>query len=102
MLMNTGVITDYGLILLIISGGLQWIREWKKGGAEKKNGNALKNINENISNLQNTVGKTNIKMAQIKTAVNAQKTQCEQTVGRFDKTIREQNQEIIKLAGRRR
>ncbi|GAG08000.1 unnamed protein product, partial [marine sediment metagenome] len=54
-----------------------------------------------MEGIDDKVGETIVKIAEIKTAVNSQKSQCRQTVNRFDKTIGEQNQTLIDLAGRK-
>ena len=84
-----------GIILLIINGGVQWIRELRKPQPWKKNGFALKEIKQKLDCVDKKVGET-------KVAVDAQKEQCVNTVTRFDKTISDQNRELIKLAGRKR
>lgn len=84
-----------GVILLVINGGVQWIREWRKNSALKANGADLKEIKEKLDRVDKKVGET-------KVAVDAQKEQCVNTVDRFDEAIRGQYQEIIKLAGRKR
>ena len=89
----------FALGLLIINGGLQWIRELKKGN---NNGKHLEEIKESIGNVDTKVGETKIEIAKVSTAVNAQKTQCATTVKRFDKAISDQGQQIINLAGRKR
>lgn len=110
--MEVGTLTLYALITLIISGVLSWIREWKKYRTWSKNGEALEEIktdvkdtNDKIDAVDQKVGETNVKIAGIKTAVNAQKTQCTATITRFDKAIGDQNKELIALAkeqGRKR
>ena len=101
--------TLYALLLLIINGGIQWIRELKRNGGKNNNGKALKAINDKITagnkkmdGIVGKIGQTNIEMAGIRTAMSSQKEQCKQTVERFDKTISDQNEHIIKLAGRGR
>lgn len=89
----------FALALLIINGGLQWIRELKKGN---NNGKHYKEIKEIIGNVDTKVGETNVELAKISTAVNAQKEQCKATVKRFDETIINQGNQLIKLAGRKR
>ncbi len=107
--MEVGTTTLYALILLIINGGALWIREIRKGRNESGNGKDLKEIKDTIglcdgklTAIDEKVGETNIQVAKMKTAVNAQKTQCAATVKRFDKAIGDQNQTLIDLAGRRR
>jgi len=103
--MEVGSVTLYALIALIISGVLSWIREWQKHKTWSKNGDDLKEIkkdvkesHEKIDAVNDKVGATNIAIAKVKTAVNAQKTQCVSTVKRFDKAISDQNKELISLA----
>jgi len=98
-----------GAIFVLANVLLFWIREWYKHKTWSKNGNALREIkgdvkstNDKVDCIDKKVGETKIKIAEIKTAVNAQKTQCKQTVERFDETISKQNSEIIRLSGRRR
>lgn len=82
-----------------------WVREWLKHRTWNKNGNALKDIKTDIKSTHTKIdcvdekmAETNVKIAEIKTAVNAQKTQCAATVKRFDNTISDQGQQIIDLA----
>jgi len=103
--MEVGNITLYGLIALIISGVLSWIREWRKHGTWKKNGNDLTEIKSDVKEthkkidcVDKKVGETKVKIAEVKTAVNAQKTQCSSTVKRFDKAISDQGKQILDLA----
>lgn len=103
--MEAGSITLYALIALIISGVLSWIREWQKHKTWSKNGDDLKEIKKDVKDshtkidaVDDKVGKTNIKIAEVKTAVNAQKTQCASTVKRFDKAISDQGKQILDLA----
>ena len=84
-----------GIILLVINGGVQWIREWRRSSTLKANGKDLKEIKEKLDCVDKKVGET-------KVAVDGQKEQCVNTVNRFDEAIRGQYQEIIKLAGRKR
>jgi len=99
MAVELGNATLFALAILVINGGLQWIRELKKGN---NNGKHLKEIKESIGKVDTKVGKTNVELAKISTAVNSQKTQCATTVKRFDEAISKQNQQIINLAGRKR
>lgn len=103
--MEVGNTTLYALIILIINGGVQWIREIRKGKSVNPNGRHLEEIKETVKNsnskltaIDGKVGETNIQVAKIKTAVNSQKTQCAATVKRFDKAISDQNKELIGLA----
>lgn len=101
--------------IVAIGGGLVvvanvlifWIREWKKHQTWKTNGNDLKEIKEDVKLtnskvdcIDEVVGETKIKIAEIKTAVNAQKSTCKATVLRFDKAISDQGKVIIDLAKR--
>ncbi len=100
--MEVGNTTLFALTVLIINGGIQWIRELRKGNG---NGKDLKEIKDKLDCVDKKVGETKLKMVEVKTAVGAQKTQCAATVKRFDKTIADQNKELIALAkngGRRR
>jgi peptidoglycan hydrolase CwlO-like protein len=103
--MEVGNITLYALITLIISGVLSWIREWRKHRTWSKNGDDLKEIKEDVKmvngkveGIDEKVGQTNLKLAEVKTVVTTQAKHCKQTVGRFDKTIADQNKELISLA----
>ena len=98
-----------GAIFVLANVLLFWIREWYKNKTWRKNGKDLKEIktdvkdtNEKIDAVDGKVGETNVAIAKIKTAVNAQKTQCAATITRFDKAIGDQNQTLIDLAGRKR
>ncbi len=97
-----------GGLFLLANVLLFWIREWRKHQTWNKNGRHLTEIKESVETVNGKievvdekVGKTNIEVAKIKTAVNAQKRQCESTISRFDKTIGEQNQTLIDLASRK-
>ncbi len=96
----------FALALLIINGGLQWIRELKKGNNNGKHHKEIKRsvgmVEKKVDRLDGKIGETTVMIAEINTAVDAQKTQCAATVKRFDTAISEQNQEIIRLAGRKR
>jgi len=105
MAVEFGTIANYGLIALIVNGVLMWIRELKKGKIRNGNGKHLEEIKETmglcegkLTTIGDKVGETNIQVAQIKTAVNSQGRQCASTVKRFDKTIGDQNRELISLA----
>lgn len=110
--MEVGNVTLYALIILIINGGVQWIREARRGKVTNGNGKHLEEIKETmalcdgkLTAINEKVGQTNIQVAKIKTAVGGQKTQCVATIKRFDKTIGDQNKELISLAkeqGRKR
>ncbi len=87
---------------------LFWVREWLKQKALNANGKDLKVIrddlktnNTKIDTIDGKVGDNLVAIAQVKTAVNSQVRQCKQTVTRFDETIRDQNQSIIELSGRK-
>ncbi len=90
--------TLYALALLIINGGVQWIRELRKGRITNGNGKQLEDIKESLTTIGDKVGETNIHLASVKTAVGSQKTQCAATVKRFDQAISDQNKELISLA----
>lgn len=112
MAIEFGTIANYGLIALIINGVLLWIREFKKHSTWKQNGEDLKEIKtttllftNSLEKINEHVGEINVKMAEVKTSVNAQGKQCGKTVTRFDKAFSDQNKELIALAkesGRRR
>lgn len=108
MAIELGTATLFALILLVINGGLQWIRELAKNKTLNENGNALGEIKSQISTVDSKVdcmdkkvGETKVKMAEIKAAVSAQEKQCKATVMRFDKAISDQGQHIVKLASRK-
>lgn len=97
-----------GGLIIVANIILFWAREWVKHKTWSKNGIALKEIktdvkstNDKIGCIDKKVGETNVEIAKIKTAVNAQKTQCASTIKRFDKAIGDQNQHIIDLTGRK-
>lgn len=94
-----------GAIFVLANVLLFWVREWLKQKALSANGADLKEIkddvkltNGKIDCLDGKVGDTKVKIAEIKTALNAQAKHCKQTVTRFDKTIGDQNKELISLA----
>ena len=94
-----------GAIFVLANVLLFWIREWYKNKTWRKNGNHLreikaevKNTNDKIDCVDKKVGQTNIKMAEVKTVVDAQGKQCRNTVNRFDRVISEHNKTIISLA----
>ena len=93
--MDGSSITLYALIILVVNGGVQWIREWKKYRVWRLNGADLKEIKTKLDCVDKKVGET-------KVAVDAQKDQCVNTVNRFDKAISDQNRTLISLAGRKR
>lgn len=95
-----------GIILLVINGGVQWIREWKKSKVSKTNGDDLHEIKEDVSEvkgdvkeMKETVNKTDLNLAKVEQSVKDQKVQCGKTVTRFDEAIRDQGKEILKIAG---
>ena len=97
-----------GAIFVLANVLLFWIREWYKHKTWSKNGNDLKEIktdvkdtNDKVDGIEGTVGETKLKVAEIKIAVSTQARHCKQTVNRFDETIRDQNQSIIDLAGKK-
>lgn len=98
-----------GGLFVVANTAVFWIREWRKHHTWNKNGIALMEIKDNIKTVDKKVGyldekmgETKVKIAEIKTAVDAQKMQCATTVKRFDKAISDQGQTIIDLAGRKR
>lgn len=109
MAIELGNATLFALTLLIINGGLQWIREMKKGRSWRTNGKDLKEIKDDIkvcaeklTCLDGKVGETTIRIAEVKVSVDAQKEQCGKTVGRFDAAITNQYDHLMKLAKRRK
>jgi len=85
-----------------------WIREWRKHKTWDSNGKDLKEIKEDVKSnnvkiegVDDKVGEITVKIAEVKTAVHAQKSQCTATIKRFDKAIGDQNQSIIDLAGKK-
>ena len=105
MAVELGTTTLFALILLLINGGLQWIREMKKGSTWRSNGkdlkvikDSIKSVGEKVDCLDGKVGDTKVKIAEMKTAVLAQKEQCGKTVDRFDAAITNQYDHLIKLA----
>ena len=94
--------TLFALILLIINGGALWIRELRKGRITSGNGKDLTEIKADIKSVDRKVDGFGLKMVEIKTAVEGQKTNCATTIQRFDKAIGDQNQTLINLAGRKR
>ncbi len=101
-----------GAIFVLANVLLFWVREWLKHKSWSKNDKDLKEIkidvkstNDKVDCIDKKVGETNVKIAEVKTAVNTQARHCKQTVERFDKTIGDQNKELISLAknsGRKR
>jgi len=94
-----------GAIFVLANVLLFWVREWTKHKTWNKNGKHLREIkaevkdtNEKINCVDKKVGETNIKMAEVKTIVDAQGKHCRNTVNRFDKAISEHNKTIINLA----
>ena len=87
---------------------LFWVREWRKHRTWSKNGKYLteikasvETVNGKVEVVDEKVDQTKIQVAEIKTTVNQQMTQCKSTVRRFDETIGKQNQTLIDLAGRK-
>lgn len=94
-----------GAIFVLANVIIFWVREWLKNRTWRTNGRDLKEIkedvksnNEKLDKVDQKIGETKIKVAEIKTAVNAQARHCKQTVSRFDETMTNQGKEIIKLA----
>ena len=105
MAIELGNATLFALILLIINGGLQWIRELRKGTLWNTNGKDLKEIKDTmglcetkLQAIAGKVGETNVKIAEVKVSVDSQKEQCGKTVDRFDAAITNQYDHLIKLA----
>lgn len=109
MAVEPQVATAIGVGLVALANViLFWAREYKKHKTWSKNGKHLTEIKKSVETVtgkievvDEKVDQTTIKIAEIKTAVNSQKRQCEATVQRFDKTIGEQNQTLIDLASRK-
>lgn len=91
-----------GGLFVVANTAVFWIREWRKHHTWNKNGIVLMEITNSIKRVDEKVGETKVKIAEVKIAVDAQKTQCATTVKRFDKAISDQGQTIIDLAGRKR
>lgn len=98
-----------GAIFVLANVLLFWVREWLKQKALSANGADLKEIkddvkltNGKIDCLDDKVGDTKVKIAEIKTAMEGQAKHCKQTVTRFDKAIGDQNKELIGLAKSRK
>ena len=94
-----------GAIFVLANVLLFWIREWYKHKTWSKNGSDLKEIkddvkltNGKVNCIDKKMGQTNIKIAEVKTVVDAQGKQCRNTVNRFDRVISEHNKTIINLA----
>lgn len=103
--MEVGTTTLYAILLLLVNGGVQWIREWRKHRTWSKNGkelneikNQLKTANGKIDCVDRKMGEAKVKIAEVKTAVNAQKEQCVATVKRFDEALRDQQKELLAQA----
>ena len=95
---------NVGIVLLIINGGIQWIRELKKK-PPRDNGKELQGIKEGIGECAEKLIAIDKKVGETKVLVREQKGHCTKTVTRFDKDISDQGQTIIDLAknsGRRR
>lgn len=91
-----------GGLFVVANTAVFWIREWRKHHTWNKNGIVLMEITNSIKKMDEKVGETKVKIAEVKTAVDAQKTQCVATVKRFDNAISDQNKTLINLAGRKR
>lgn len=87
-----------GGLFVVANTAVFWIREWRKHHTWNKNGIVLIEITNSIKRVDEKVGETKVKIAEVKTAVDAQKTQCAATVKRFDNAISGQGQQIIDLA----
>jgi len=87
-----------GGLFVVANTAVFWIREWRKHHTWNKNGIVLMEITNSIKRVDEKVGETKVKIAEVKTAVDAQKTQCAATVKRFDNAISDQGQQIIDLA----
>ena len=90
-----------GAFIVINVGGF-WFREWKKHRTWRTNGNDLKEIKSKLTCVDKKVGETNVAVAEIRVAVDAQKDQCTKTVLRFDEAIREQQKELLAQAKEKR
>jgi len=87
-----------GGLFVVANTAVFWIREWRKHHTWNKNGIVLMEITNNIKSVDEKVGETKVKIAEVKIAVDAQKTQCAATVKRFDKAISDQNLIVVGLA----
>jgi len=87
-----------GGLFVVANTAVFWIREWRKHHTWNKNGIVLMEITNSVKRVDEKVGETKVKIAEVKTAVDAQKTQCAATVKRFDKAISDQNLIVVGLA----
>lgn len=109
MAVELGNATMFALVILVINGGVQWIREWQKNRTWRTNGKDLKEIKTDIkvcadklTCMDGKMSETKVIIAEVKTEVTAQKEQCGKTVGRFDAAITNQYDHLIKLAKKQR
>ena len=86
---------------------LFWFREWLKHRTWDKNGKALDEIkvsintvNGKVEAIDDKVGEQTVKMTEIATTVEGQKSQCTKTVKRFDEAMQTQAGQILDLAKR--
>jgi len=111
------------LILLVINGGVQWIREWKKHRSWRDNGGHLKDIKQkvdvlvtsasantaNITNLTNSIanlhnlGEKRFEvLGKIDRQVGAQAARCQEITDNFRGQLRNHGKKLNGLASRRR
>lgn len=100
--MEPGMTLTGGIIALIINGGLLWLRELRKHKTWTKNGDDLKEIKGQMSEVAKKLDCVDKKVGETKVVMDGQIAQCTKTVSRFDGAIRDQGRELIKLAGRKR
>ena len=94
-----------GAIFVLANILLFWVREWLKHKTWNKNGKDLTEIKgdikvcaDKLTCMDGKMNETTVTIAEVKTAVNAQKEQCGKTVDRFDAAINNQYDHLIKLA----
>ena len=87
-----------GITFLFLNILGYWYREWRKHRTWRTNGKDLGEIKAKVEGIDEKVGETKIKVAEIQVAVDAQKQQCGTTVERFDNAISKQQEELLKIA----
>jgi len=93
------------VIFIVLNTAGFWVREWLKHKTWNKNGKDLTEIKgdikvcaDKLTCMDGKMNDTKVTIAEVKTAVNAQKEQCGKTVDRFDAAINNQYDHLIKLA----
>lgn len=94
----TEPLTTGGIIALIISGGAMWIRELKRGRADKGNNKDLKEIRKQNKCIDEKVGHIKTNIATIKTSMDGMQANCRQTTSRFEQSINDNRKEILEIA----